>query len=269
MPVDQSRALLFIPQVETRRREKMAAVARTAFRISVAAVFTALVAASTMVFSIYVPATRGYFNIGETMVYTTALLFGPLIGAAAGGLGSMMADVSLGYSQYAPGTLLIKGMEGFIVGYLGKKVFSMKAGPKWRIGSPIVAIFAAGLVGIVGATYYVGMSEASIGLPGLGIATLSLEVPVALWIVLALFIFAVIAWLGFMGEPQPSLLALAILAGGSVMVLGYFVYEFGVLGLSWAALAEVPINIGQVSVGLLVALPLVKAIRKRIAPWLR
>ncbi|MBS7609861.1 ECF transporter S component [Candidatus Bathyarchaeota archaeon] len=61
--------------------------------ISLTSIFTALTCAATMVFTVYVPATKGYFNIGETMVYTSALLFGPYIGALSGGLGSMLADI--------------------------------------------------------------------------------------------------------------------------------------------------------------------------------
>lgn len=70
-----------------------------------------------MVMSIYVPATKGYFNISETMVYTTAILFGPHIGTFAGGV-VMFADLILGFPIYAPGTLAFKATEGAVVGYL-------------------------------------------------------------------------------------------------------------------------------------------------------
>ena len=223
-----------------------------------------MVAAATMAFSIYVPATRGYFNIGETMVYTSALLFGPLVGAVAGGLGSMISDLLLGYSQYAPGTLVIKAAEGAIVGYLGSRLFNLKANANWKIASTVVAIVAAVLVGSIGATYYVGPTEASIGFPGAAQTTVALDVPAFLWVVLAALIFVVVVSLGFSSEPQSSLIVLGILAGGIEMVLGYFLYEMNVLGLGWAALAEVPFNLGQVSVGLLVSIPLVRAIRKRM-----
>jgi uncharacterized membrane protein len=241
---------------------------RPTLTISVTAVFTALVAAATMVFSIYVPATRGYFNIGETMVYTTALLFGPLIGAVAGGIGSMISDLLLGYSQYAPGTLIIKAAEGGIVGYLGMRLYRLTARPNWKIVSTLVAIAAASLIGSIGATYYAGPTEVTLGLPYLGTTTIAGTVPVAFWLVMAALIFILTASLGFTSEPQLSLAVLAILLGGAVMVLGYFIYEFELLGIGWAALAEVPFNIGQVAVGLLVSIPLVRAIRKRMAPWL-
>jgi uncharacterized membrane protein len=237
---------------------------RGALRISITAVFTALIAAATMIFSIYVPATRGYFNIGETMVYTTALLFGPLVGAVAGGVGSAISDLLLGYYQYALGTLIIKAAEGAIVGYLGSYLYRLKADANWKIASALIGIVAAVLVGFIGATYYTGPTQASIGIPGSVQTTLTVEVPIALWILLAVLIFIVIVSLGFSSQPQSVVMVLGILAGGTEMVLGYFLYEMGVLGLGWAALAEIPFNLGQVSVGLLISIPLVRAIWRRI-----
>ena len=67
-----------------------------------ASISTALVCVATMLFQVYVPATRGFFNIGESMVFLSALLFGPFVGAFAGGIGSMLADLLLGYYYYAP-----------------------------------------------------------------------------------------------------------------------------------------------------------------------
>lgn len=238
--------------------------ARRVLRVSITAVFTALVAAATMVFSIYVPATRGYFNIGETMVYTTALLFGPLVGGIAGGVGSMISDLILQYPQYAPGTLIIKGGEGVIVGYLGNRLFKLKPDTNWKLVSTSIALIAAIFVGTLGIAYYSGPIEASIGFPGAAQTTVTGEVPIVLWIGLAALIFVVVTSLGFSSEPQFSLLVLAVLAGGAEMVLGYLLYEMNVLALGWAALAEVPFNLGQASVGLLVSIPLVRAIRKRI-----
>ena len=86
-------------------------------KIVLTSLFTALVAAATMSFSLYVPQTKGYFNIGETMVYTAAIVAGPFISSFAGGVGSMIADILLGYPLYAPATLVIKGIEGFMAGF--------------------------------------------------------------------------------------------------------------------------------------------------------
>ena len=89
--------------------------------LAASAVFSAFVCVATIIFTVYVPQTRGFFNIGETMIYVTALLFGPIVGGIAGGFGSMLADVILGYMEFAPATLVIKMCEGAVVGFLGKK----------------------------------------------------------------------------------------------------------------------------------------------------
>lgn len=54
-----------------------------AFQIAIAAIFAALVAAATLTFVIPIPATSGYFNLGEALIYVAALLFGPVVGLIA------------------------------------------------------------------------------------------------------------------------------------------------------------------------------------------
>lgn len=78
-------------------------------KLVTAAVFAALTCVATMVVNVPIPATKGYVNLGDCIVLLSAFFFGPLYGAAAGGLGSMLADILLGYAYYAPGTLLVKG----------------------------------------------------------------------------------------------------------------------------------------------------------------
>lgn len=79
-------------------------------RLVLAALFAALCCVATMLIDIPMPATNGYINLGDGMVLLGAFLLGPLYGAAAGGLGSMLADILLGYAVYAPATLVIKGL---------------------------------------------------------------------------------------------------------------------------------------------------------------
>ncbi|GAH01289.1 unnamed protein product [marine sediment metagenome] len=93
-----------------------------ALKTSITAIMAALTCVVTMSISIYIPSSEGFFNIGESIVYLSAILFGPYIGALSGGIGSMTADLLLGYPNYAPGTLVIKGIEGFLVGYVYQKL---------------------------------------------------------------------------------------------------------------------------------------------------
>ena len=86
--------------------------------LSIVGIFSALICLLTMVISIPIPATQGFINIGDAGVMITGMMFGPIIGGIAGGVGSSLADIFLGYTIYAPGTLVIKGLEGFLVGLI-------------------------------------------------------------------------------------------------------------------------------------------------------
>ena len=87
----------------------------------------ALTTVMTMVIQIPTPGTNGYLNLGDMVVFLAALMLGRKGGFIVGGVGSAMADVLLGYSHYAPITLIVKGLEGYIAGTiyetrLGQKV---------------------------------------------------------------------------------------------------------------------------------------------------
>ncbi|TXT64075.1 MAG: putative membrane protein [Promethearchaeota archaeon] len=86
--------------------------------LSLIGIFGALACVITMLIAIPIPATQGYINIGDAVVMLAALLFGPFVGALAGGIGSALADIFLGALIYAPATLIIKGLEGFVVGLI-------------------------------------------------------------------------------------------------------------------------------------------------------
>lgn len=234
-------------------------VRETSKIISSLGITTALVCAATMLFTVYVPATKGFFNMGETMVYLSAILFGPFIGAFAGGVGSMLADLLLGYYYYAPATLIIKAFEGFIVGFLCScnPRLSVK---EWRIITSLLGLFIGVLLSFIGSTYYSGNVELT-----LGRITLAPYIPQAFWVILGVLVAALIILASFIMEPQTGWIILSIIAGGFVMVLGYFIYEaflIGILfGIEAIAIAEVPVNIGQMVVGLIVAVPVARVIR--------
>jgi len=167
---------------------------KTAFTIAVAAIFAALVAVTTLLFVVPIPATSGYFNLGETLIYIAALLFGPIVGAIAG-MGASIADILVA-AQFAPGTVTIKGIEGFLVGFLNKKL-------NQKIKNLTVSA------------------------------------------------------------------TIAIVIGGFEMVLGYFLYEMFILGYPFAlAAVEIPFNIVQMLIGLIIAVPVMHAIL-RVFPQLK
>ena len=238
--------------------------------VAATAVFTAFVTAATSVFSVFIPATQGYFNVGEIMVYTSALLMGPYVGAFAGGVGSALSDLSLGYWYYAPGTLVIKGLEGLVVGYLSLRLLPQtRAG--WRGLTGVLGLVVATTLAYVGVTFFTGSSSIVLGgVWGLPAFEVDPEVPALFWVAAAAVVFAMIVVLGWRVESKLGQNVLSVLAGGAVMVTGYFVYESTVLSLiapasavaGFLPAAEIPFNIAQALVGLAVSVPLVRTARR-------
>lgn len=84
--------------------------------VAVNALCAALVCISTMVIQIPIP--LGYMHLGNACILLVGALFGPVTGLFAGGIGSAMADLLTGYTQWVIPTLLIKSVMGFVIGYL-------------------------------------------------------------------------------------------------------------------------------------------------------
>jgi len=77
-----------------------------------------LVCVATLLIQIPIPATEGFFNIGDAMVMVASLTFGPIVGGLAGGVGSALADALGGWYTWVPFTLVIKGAEGVVAGLI-------------------------------------------------------------------------------------------------------------------------------------------------------
>jgi uncharacterized membrane protein len=138
-----------------------------ALTISITAIFIALNFVVTYWIQIPIPATGGYINVGDIAVMFTALLFGPIIGGIAGGVGPMLADIFSPYIVYAPATLIIKGIEGFLIGLISNPRHYLK-----RISyRDILAVIIGGFLIPIGYFLY----EAFI--LGLGVAIALVEMP--------------------------------------------------------------------------------------------
>jgi hypothetical protein len=216
--------------------------------VAASSLMAALVFVVTASFSLYIPETRGYFNFGEAAVYASAFVLPPPWAAFAGGVGSMLADVALGYYHYAPATLAIKACEAYVASLLLRRrprAASRAAGFAASLAPP--ALLAA-----LGAAFYTGRAEATLALPASPLAaTLTWEMSVAAWLAAAAALAAYSAYAS-LKRPEAGWAAAALAASGLVMVTGYFLYEQLILGV--AALAEVPFNFMQVLVGVSAAL---------------
>lgn len=108
--------------------------------VAVNALCAALVCISTMVIQIPIP--LGYMHLGNACILLVGALFGPVTGLLAGGIGSAMADLLTGYTQWVIPTLLIKSVMGFVIGYL-----AWGSEKKMRMTSP--RTFLATAAGVV------------------------------------------------------------------------------------------------------------------------
>jgi uncharacterized membrane protein len=138
----------------------------TAATVAAGALFAALVAAITYLIPIPIPATNGYFNFGETIIYSAALILGPFVGSFAGG-GAAIADLLVPTAAiYAPATLVLKAVEGFTVGFLNIK---LKKKTNLTV-SAVISVLIGGMIMIVG---YFAYQVLALGFP-LGAALVEL-----------------------------------------------------------------------------------------------
>jgi len=131
----------------------------TLIQISLWAVMAALVCVATLLIRIPNP-MGGYFNVGDVIVFVSALTFGPIVGGVAGGIGSSLADL-VGFPVFAIPTLLIKGVEGFLAGLITNKK---------SVFRDVLAVIVAGVEMIVGyfitELYLWGIGDALLEIPG-------------------------------------------------------------------------------------------------------
>jgi uncharacterized membrane protein len=88
--------------------------------LAVTAVMTAIVFVLTRMVQVPTPA-KGYIHLGDAGVFFSAFAFGPWVGAVAGGLGTGLADVTSGFPQWAVFSLLIHGLQGWVVGWTSER----------------------------------------------------------------------------------------------------------------------------------------------------
>mgnify|MGYP000009142931 FL=1 len=140
---------------------------RSSVKITMTALFAALCCIATMVIQIPTP-TNGFINLGDCVVLISGYLLGPVYGALAAGIGSMLADILSGYAYYAPATFIIKAVMAVCAYYLykaltGKKSKSGKTSVMSHI-APVISAFVCEIIMIAG---YFAFSAVILG-AGLG-----------------------------------------------------------------------------------------------------
>lgn len=89
-------------------------------KLILTALLMALVMVTTM--SVQIPILGGgYIHPGDAFVLLSGVILGPGFGFLAAGIGSALADITLAFTAFAPGTLFIKGLMAVIVAIWPKR----------------------------------------------------------------------------------------------------------------------------------------------------
>ena len=131
----------------------------TTKEIVTVALFMAMTIVMTLL--IRIPTFRGYINLGDMVLLFAALFLGKKAGFLVGGLGSALADIIAGYAFYAPITFIVKGLQGYICGWIFEKTGYHK---------PFLAAIPAGIFMALGyfvaESFMYGLAGAAISIPG-------------------------------------------------------------------------------------------------------
>lgn len=102
--------------VQTTSANKVRDLCITAISIVLVYIFTALV-------NITFPGAGdgGLMHMGNIPLFITAILFGRKTGAIAGGVGMALFDLLSPFAVWAPFTLIIVGLMGYVVGAIAEK----------------------------------------------------------------------------------------------------------------------------------------------------
>jgi uncharacterized membrane protein len=98
----------------------------TSMMIASAGIMAAFVYAMTSI-SVPMPKPLGVWHIGGIASFIVAIFYGPFVGAFACGVGAMIFDIwnplwGSSYITYAPATLVIRGLMGFLLGKLRRTI---------------------------------------------------------------------------------------------------------------------------------------------------
>jgi len=142
-----------------------------AARVALAAVLTAITALFTYAVRIPIAPTRGYLNLGDVAIFFSAFTFGPVTALVSGGLGTALADLLSGYSQWAPISLAVHGLQGLVAALVAGTLSwdetrsRRTTAVRWTLAAlAATAVMCGGY--LLSGTFMVGFGAALVELPG-------------------------------------------------------------------------------------------------------
>lgn len=125
--------------------------------LTLTGMLTALTTVATIAIRIPTP-TKGYINLGDTIVNISAWLLGGVYGGIAGGVGSALADIITGYFVYAPATLIIK----FFMAFVGFKIYNLCSKKFSSVSARITSAVVSEIIMITGYSIFAGFMYGSV-----------------------------------------------------------------------------------------------------------
>lgn len=248
-------------------------------RLTYGGLMTALVFVTTAVVpQVPIPFTEGYIHTGDSMIFVTSILLGWKYGLFAGGIGSAMADLFLGYAHWTVPTLIIKGIMGAIVGLMAHEVRNNKLKAFRSVLGYVIGIGWFGLAILFKLTLSnisnnLETSEMAIflieklGLNGVEqLQALVSSVQILLMIAIIIIPIFIVTLSIVLKEKDKELFNINSLMGmtlaGLWMVVGYYVAGGILKGNMIIPIFSVPANIIQFIGGAVIAFPIVLALKK-------
>lgn len=248
-------------------------------RLTYGGLMTALVFATTAIIpQLPIPFTEGYIHTGDSMIFVTSILLGWRYGLFAGGVGSAMADLFLGYAHWTVPTLIIKGIMGAVVGLMAHEIKNRKLKAFRNILGYTIGI---GWIGL--AIYFkVILSNISNNLQSSELAIFLIEklelngskqlqtlidsVQLSLMIAIIIIPLFIIVLSIVLRKRDKELFSMNSLMGMTIaglwMVVGYYVAGGILKGNMIIPIFSVPANIIQFIGGAIIAFPIILALKK-------
>lgn len=213
------------------------------------------------------------------MIFVGSLLFGWQFGALVGGFGSAFADILGGYAHWAFPTLVIKAVMGGLVGWIGHDLLKRNNRHRVQVWSAIgfAGIWLAFCLGIrtmltkalltappsllAEVTETGTLAELSALVDRVNFWMMVAAVALPLGLLLLAYLLRKLKK-DFLQVPQ----LLGMFVAGLWMVIGYFIAGGILYGSFIVSAFSIPPNIVQFLGGLVIAYPIVKALKKAGLP---
>lgn len=228
---------------------------------------TALVFLATSV--IKIPTVNGYIHLGDGFIFLSVLFLGPVYGAFASGIGSMLSDLLSPYAHWALSTFIIKSLMALIMGFViqqkSKKHGFISAGITSAVWLVFIAVIKSSLNRAV--RFSTGNLADALEVSPENAAELASSVQWKLTAAILVFFILTFLLIYRISKKQNitgfgAWTILGMMSAGSCMIIGYYVAETILYGNPVTPVFSVPTNLVQFITGLVIALAVAPVLQK-------